>query len=179
MPLNFVRLNHASPERAALERILKEQFPKEEYFSLEDQLALQDRGEVEVNAIYEGKTLLGIMTLRLAQEMVYLFFLAIDRPYQGKGYGQESLRAIKERYPEKAIAVDFELVDHKAANSLQRQRRRKFYEKAGFSETGWGLSYRGVDYEIFCLNQPFRIAKFKALLDSLPIPGFHPQYFQL
>lgn len=179
MSLELLKVDQASKRKKALDEIMRRQFPKEEYLSIDDQLALQKRGEVELWALLEGKTLLGLTTLRKKDEMVYLFFLALDTPYQGKGYGKETLRAIQRRYPDKAITVDFELADENAANHEQRQRRRAFYQKCGFSETGWGLSYLGVDYEIFCMNQPFRIQSFQAMLDPLPIPGFHPQYFQI
>jgi Acetyltransferase (GNAT) family. len=179
MPLEFLRVDHASSDQKQIDRIMKEQFPSEEYLSIDEQLALQDQGEIEVWGLYEEKTLVGLTTLRTTSDVAYLFFLAFDHPYQGKGYGKEAMKEIQERYPEKLIAVDFELADQNAKNNEQRQRRKRFYAACGFTETGWGLSYLGVNYEIAAMNKPFDIARFKAMLNPLPIEGFHPRYFSL
>ena len=179
MPLEFMRVDHAFADQKQIDRIMKEQFPSEEYLSIDEQLALQDQGEIEVWGLYEEKTLVGLTTLRIRSDMAYLFFLALDHPYQGKGYGKEAIRKIREHYPEKTITVDFELADQKANNNEQRQRRKHFYAACGFVETGWGLSYLGVNYEIASMNKPFDIARFQAMLNPLPIKGFNPRSFLL
>lgn len=98
---------------------------------------------------YDNKELIGFATLRTTPEMIYLFFLAFDDPFQGKGYGKEAVHRIGSMYADRAFTVDFELVNEAAENNIQRIRRRKFYLNCGFSETGWGLEYLGVRYEIF------------------------------
>jgi len=70
---------------------MKEQFPSEEYLSIDEQLALQDQGEIEVWGLYEEKTLVGLTTLRTTSDVAYLFFLAFDHPLSRKG--------IRERQP--------------------------------------------------------------------------------
>lgn len=67
------------------------QFPPEEYLSLEKQLELQDKGDVEIWALYADNELVGFATLRISDGMVYLFFLAFDDAFQGKGYGREAV----------------------------------------------------------------------------------------
>lgn len=179
MELHFVRVTRDFSEGERWNGIMLRQFPPEEYLSLEDQLALQDRGEVEIWALYEGGELAGLATLRVTQEMAYLFFLAFDDAYQNRGCGHAALETLRDIYADRAFTVDFELPDSSAANNAQRIRRRNFYRRSGFSETGWGLEYLGVRYEIFCMNRPFQIESFRAMLDRLPVPGFHPQYFKL
>ena len=179
MCLKFIKVNCSFVESKLLDDMMKRQFPPEEYMPLDNQLALQDSGDIEIWALYDLTELVGFTTLRITNDMAYLFFLAFDDAFQGKGYGKEAIAKIRELYTDRAITVDFELVDEKAANNEQRIRRRNFYLKNGFYETGWGLSYLGVDYEIFCMNQPFSIDSFKAMLNKLPIRGFHPQYFRL
>jgi GNAT superfamily N-acetyltransferase len=179
MSLTFLRVRSDSTDRQQIDEIMKRQFPPEEYMSIDHQLLLQDQGEAEIWGLYEDQTLVGLTTLRVTREMAYLFFLAFDTPYQGKGYGQEAIRKIRDLYADKAITVDFELIDPNAKNNAQRKRRRDFYQKCGFVKTDWGLSYLGVNYEIFCLNKPFQIADFQSMLNDLPIVNFHPRYFKL
>jgi len=179
MSLEFIKVNRSFTDSKLLDDIMKRQFPPEEYLSLNDQLALQDSGDIEIWALYDLMELVGFTTLRTTNDMTYLFFLAFDDSFQGKGYGKEALAKIRELYSDTSVTVDFELVDEKAKNNEQRIRRRNFYLKNGFSKTGWGLAYLGVEYEIFCMNQPFSIDSFKAMLNKLPIKGFNPHYFRL
>ena len=69
-------------------------------------------------------------------------------------------RLWKNGYPDSEIAVsgaqqvvDFEMPDEAAANNAQRKRRRRFYLQNGHRPTGHFLSYLGVDYEIFCMEE--------------------------
>jgi 3-hexulose-6-phosphate synthase and related proteins len=179
MGLVFFRVNHNFADCKILEEIMKRQFPPEEYMSLDRLLALQDIGDVEIWALYANKDLIGFTALRTQGNMAYLFFLAFDDIYQGKGYGKEAVRKIRDLYSDKAVTVDFELVDENATNNEQRIRRRNFYLKCGFTETGWGLEYLGVRYEIFCMNRSFHINSFKSMLNELPIKDFCPKYFKL
>lgn len=178
MSVEFLKVNHSFSDSRKLEMIMSRQFPAEEYMSLETQLALQDSGELELWALYFGNDLAGFTTLRTTEDMVYLFFLAFDDGYQGKGLGHETLKKIGEIYSDRAFTVDFEQLDETADNNAQRIRRRNFYLNCGFSETGWGLSYLGVTYEIFCMNKPFQIEQFKVMLDKLPVKDFSPKYFR-
>lgn len=155
MSLEFVRVNRSFSESERLNDMMKRQFPPEEYLSLDNQLALQDLGDIEIWALYDLTELAGFTTLRTTDEMAYLFFLSFDDAFQGKGYGKEAIAKIQELYADKAVTVDFELIDEKAENNEQRIRCRSFYLKNGFLETGWGLAYLVVEYEIFCMNQPF------------------------
>lgn len=179
MSLEFFPVSHDFEDYQELEGILKRQFPPEEYMSLGTLLGLQDKGDVEIWALYANKELAGFTALRIQGTMAYLFFLAFDDRYQGKGYGKEAVKKIGSLYSDKALTVDFELVDGSAANNEQRIRRRCFYLKCGFVETGWGLEYLGVRYEIFCRNGPFHIKSFKSMLNKLPIKDFCPKYFKL
>lgn len=179
MNLDFARVTPGFANSEKLDALMQRQFPPEEYMSLEEQLELQSKGDVEIWALYDHRELVGFTTLRVTDSMAYLFFLAFDDKCQGKGYGSEVIQTLGKLYQEKAVVVDFELVNPSAVNNEQRIRRRNFYLKNGFRKTGWGLAYMGVQYEIFCMNRPFRIDSFKAMLNNLPIRDFSPQYFNV
>ena len=51
--------------------------------------------------------------------------------------------ALKAEYPQKKQVVDFEMLDETAENSRQREKRRNFYLRNGYKETGFFLSYLG------------------------------------
>ena len=69
------------------------------------------------------------------------------------------------------------MLDDSANNSVQRERRRNFYLRNGYKETGFFLSYLGVDYEVFCMDDDFDQETFKAMMKTIQVKGFKPKYF--
>lgn len=69
------------------------------------------------------------------------------------------------------------LLDDAAPNKEQREKRRSFYLRNGYRETGLFLSYLGVDYEVFCMDEYFDIDTFKAMTKTIQVVGFNPRYF--
>lgn len=82
----------------------------------------------------------------------------------------------KEWYPDKTHIVDFEMLDASAPNKAQREKRRNFYLRNGYQETALFLSYLGVDYEVFCMGDRSDTETFKAMMKTIQVDGFTPQY---
>lgn len=56
--------------------------------------------------------------------------------------------------------------DKGALNNPQKK-RRQFYLKNGYKETGLFLSYKGVDYEVFCMSDDFDKEEFKDMMKEI------------
>lgn len=67
--------------------------------------------------------------------------------------------------------------DEQAENYEQRKKRRRFYLRNGYRETGLFLSYFGVDYEVFCMDDDFQEEEFKAMMKTIRVKDFCPAYF--
>lgn len=65
-----------------------------------------------------------------------------------------------------------------APNKEQRAKRCSFYLRNGYRETGLFLSYFGVDYEVFCMDEHFDVDTFKAMMETIQVEGFNPRYFK-
>ena len=128
-------------------------------------------------ALKDGETFVGFMTVMIYESLAYLFFLAIDPSCRSKGYGSRAIETLKAEYPGKKQVVDFEMLDETADNSRQREKRRSFYLRNGYKETGFFLSYLGVDYEVFCMDDDFEPEVFKAMMKTIRVEGFKPKYF--
>lgn len=125
----------------------------------------------------EGK-LVGFMVVQTFKNLCYLFFLAIDSSCRVKGYGSLAIKTLKSLYPEKTQVVDFEMIDESSSNNEQRKKRKSFYLKNGYKETGLFLLYLGVNYELMCnSDSKFDEDEFKQMLESLKIDGFKQRYF--
>jgi len=178
MILKTVRIDKDFCNMEQLERIAEEAFPPKEYRSPSVLIEMAEQsGNIDFLALYDDETFIGYMVVVTHKEMAYLFFLAIDHRYRGMGYGSHAIQKLKERYPKFSHVVDFEMLDDSAPNKEQRIKRKQFYLRNGYRETGLFVSYFGVSYEVVCMGNDFNATLFKETLSTLKIDGFHPRYF--
>jgi len=85
---------------------------------------------------------------------------------------------MKNMYADKYLVVDFEMLDENAPNNEQRKRRKDFYLRNGFKETGRGLRYFGVDYEIMSTGK-FKLQTFRDMLMEHRPGRQGPEYFTI
>ena len=88
-------------------------------------------------------------------KMIFIMFLAVDESLRTKGYGSAILKEIKNRYPDKKIMVSIEPCNDSAPDIEVRKRRKAFYRKNGYSETGYMIKLSGVVQEIMITNGDF------------------------
>lgn len=153
-----------------------EAFPPEEYLA-PSKLVEMTKGNVDFWALSDNGLFVGFMMILTYKNMAYLFFLAIHHALRSKGYGSLSIKTLKSKYPKKKLVVDFEMLDDHADNSEQRKKRRNFYLQNGYKETGFFVSYMGVDYEVFCMDDDFDPDDFKEMMKTIQVDGFDPKYF--
>lgn len=89
------------------------------------------------------------------RKMIFIMFLAVDESLCTKGYGSAILKEIKNRYPDKKIMVSIEPCDDSAPDIEVRKRRKAFYRKNGYGETGYMIKLSGVVQEIMITNGDF------------------------
>ena len=89
------------------------------------------------------------------RKMIFIMFLAVDESLRTKGYGSAILKEIKNRYPDKKIMVSIEPWDDSAPDIEVRKRRKAFYRKNGYGETGYMIKLSGVVQEIMITNGDF------------------------
>ena len=158
-------------------RLAKEAFPPEEYLAPQALVKMAETDHIDFLALSGQDACIGFMAVKIYKDLAYLFFLAIDSNCRSKGYGSRAIETLKAEYPGKKQVVDFEMLDDTAANFEQREKRRKFYLRNGYRETGLFLSYLGVDYEVFCMDEEFEPEVFKAMMRTIRVSGFNPRYF--
>ncbi len=174
------RMNKKSPDLKKAGEIGKASFPRSEYFSPKMILRMR-RFSMELWGLYADGEFVGYMAVRLYEKFAYLMFLCIDPEKRCRGYGSEALAILKGLYPGKQHIVDFEMPDESADNNEQRIRRRNFYLRNGYLETGKVLSYGAGDFEIFCRDPDFDFDLYKKMFSSLSrfVPLFNPKYYDL
>lgn len=140
-----------------------ERIPSERFFSVLTNLKCDILAAYDTEEYFVGFC---VVKPDLKRKIAYIFYLAVVNKIRGMGWGSDIISGIKSRYSNFQIVLDLEQLDKKAENYKQRKRRIKFYEKNGFSRSGIGLSYYGVDYEIMCSTLPFKYEEFISILEE-------------
>lgn len=167
MELTLARLTPESPDIGCFERINTEAFPPSERMSMEELFDFARDTDTEILGLYDEKTPVGFTVLLKNAVCGYVYFLAVDAQMRSKGYGGAALRALREAYPQLQIILDFEEIDEAAENLEQRIRRRKFYLRNGFHETGRYTFMMEDRFEVVCTGGELRADAFRELIAIL------------
>lgn len=157
------------PAPWSLRRLYVESFPKEERFPFLFLKALALTRKSRFLAYYDGDTLAGMSFTIEGKDMVFLLYLAVSPAMQSRGFGTEILSYLKELY-KKPLTLNAEPLDSAAGNAVERERRFVFYERNGFSDTGYELVDSKMTYAVLSDAEVFSAAEYyEALL------GLHPK----
>ena len=88
-------------------------------------------------------------------------FFAVDEKLRSKGYGSTILQEIQKKYPKKKIIISIEPCDENAPDIETRKRRKDFYLRNGYKETGYMIKLLGVVQEIIIANGEFNKTLFR------------------
>ena len=120
-----------------------------------------------LNACYDGEIFCGFYSTLTFGNITHILFLAVDDTRRGCGYGSAILKLISHRYAQNRIILDIEAEDSTASNNEQRIRRKAFYEKNGYTESGIEYRWRGVPYKILIKNGTITEREFDDFWDNL------------
>lgn len=162
-----------------LSTLVKEAFPSKENLILSKFVEMAQNPDFDFLGLYDENLFVGFMAIKKYKKLNYLFFLAIDSVLRSSGYGSRAIKTLVDLYPNTIQIVDLEKLDETANNSIQRQKRRKFYLKNGYKPTNKYLRYLNTDYEILCMQDNFDFDAFKDMLKTIQLEGFNPEYFEL
>ncbi len=121
-------------------------FPREErYLDFEPaikQIEASDSGGTRGELVAFGKDtggkviFVGFVMVLFCGNIVHLYYFAIHEKLRGQKYGEQALNLIRNRYKGRTIWLGVELPDENAENQQQRLRRKRFYYRNGFQDTG-------------------------------------------
>ncbi|MEK2534905.1 GNAT family N-acetyltransferase [Tetragenococcus halophilus] len=123
-------------------------FPKKEqlpFSILKDNVEL---GKASFSGLFSDSQLVGIVYYTRYENLVYIFYFAIDAMNQSKGYGREAMKAIRNYFANDKIILLVEEIRDDAENNEQRKSRKSFYLRNGFVDSGKIMTEGGVRYEM-------------------------------
>ena len=149
--MKSVLIDGSFKEIREIERLYNASFPDDERIPFERLLATCSADRV-MHVYYDGDALVGMTFLFFNDDLIYLSYIAVEETLRDRGYGSQILDLIRENYPEYRIVLDIEEVKPESDNYQERKRRKDFYLRNRYSETGIYYYIYGVDYELLACN---------------------------
>ena len=156
MNVKKVKLGHSD-----VKRIYFESFPKSERMPFPLMVAMSKLWNTDFLGFYEEDTLCGFIYLAHNRKIVFVMFFAVDAALRSKGFGSAILQEIQKKYPTKKIIISIEPCDETAPDIEIRKKRKAFYMRNGYKETGYMIKLAGVVQEIIIANGEFNKSQFK------------------
>lgn len=101
-------------------------------------------------AFYDNENFIGFTYMATLNNIVFIFFLAVDDDVRSKGYGSQILTAIKEKYLNHKIIISINRADYNKKIKLQN-----FLFKNDFSYTGYLMKSGDKEQDIMIANGDF------------------------
>ena len=161
---------HSNPRlRRQAKALYLEAFPKEERLPWWVLYLNARRQGVDLTAFVENGRMVGFTASVTTEEMHFLLFFAVPEDLRGCGYGSAILAQLRRQH--KAVTLNVELLDPKAENFSQRQRRFRFYQRNGFYDTGYHVWEIGGKFRVLATQQVLDVASYRQIFRKLSL-GF-------
>jgi GNAT superfamily N-acetyltransferase len=162
-----MRLVEAKGYKKEIKKLYRSAFPIEERVPLFFLYLKTKDKNIKLYAIVDNDEFIGLMHTVENDNMVYVFFLAINEKMRGKGYGSKALETIKNMYAGSVVTLAIEdTADLDAENYDERIKRLGFYKKNGFSQLHIRINEIGVVYELLGTSNNVTQAQFLELMKS-------------
>ena len=96
----------------------------------------------------EGQDFIGFTIVYPRKSFNWLWYFAVSKELRGKGYGQQILTKLIERYEDQPFVLDMESTTQVCDNLEQRKQRRTFYLRNGFRDTNVYRTYNDITMTI-------------------------------
>lgn len=147
MKLTFKKVTIFSPDIMRVKQLYETSFPPEEKFPFLLMLLKAGGKNAECRSVWHGDEFVGMFYFIMEEDLVYLFYLAVDDSHRGKGYGSCIIKSFKKRFAGKRFFLALEQLDPKADNYSQRVSRHIFYEKNGLRDMHCKLREQNVYFD--------------------------------
>ena len=135
-----------------LKNLYNSAFPADERAPFHLMISRLRKGRAEMLAAFDGEEFIGFAYTVCYEDLVYLFYLAIEEDKRGSGYGSLIIKGIKKKYQGKRIFLAREQLDISAQNYPQRISRHRFYLRNGFKDLPLYIKEASVVYDVMSIG---------------------------
>ena len=135
-----------------LRQLYETAFPQEEQIPWTDLMRLIGEMHLDFTAYFDGDIFVGFTITYPRPSFNWYWYFAVREELRGKGYGQQILTMLKERYRGQTSIFDMESPRQECNNIIQRKRRHAFYLRNGFRDTNVYRTYENVEMTIMMIG---------------------------
>lgn len=149
-------------------------FPKIERHRLSELFRAARKGDSEFLRFSDEGEFIGLAYMIIRSSVAFLLYFAVDDSNRNRGYGSAILEAIRTRYEGKDVVLLIESLHEKCDNMDIRIRRKGFYLRNGFRETGLiQTSFGGeANYDILSSGETFDRKAYQFMLAHYPFKSY-------
>ena len=136
-----------------IKQLYQTAFPEEEQIPWDDLMRLIEEMPLDFTAYYDGEEFIGFTIVYPRKTFNWFWYFAVREELRGKGYGQQILTHLIERYKDRANILDMESPEQPCDNLEQRRKRHAFYLRNGFRDTYVYRTYDGITYTIMMMGE--------------------------
>lgn len=116
--------------------------------------------------IYDDKSYIGMLYTIYFKDIVFLFYLAVEKNQRENGYGSKILNIIKDKFPNKRIILNIEEVTPNCENYSQRLKRQNFYIKNGFKLCDLKTQEGDINYQMMYYHKSVSYEEYSQLIQN-------------
>ena len=174
MCLTEKKVSRHSYDYKDITAFMKRVFPKEELMPMWLLNIMSIKKNYQFSAFYDNDLFIGILFTIEQDDMLFVFYLAINDEIHSKGYGSKLLQILFEKYESKPITLFIESIDPLADNYQQRVKRLAFYERNGFINTGIKTGVKVPFIDILSTDKNLTTQQCKKLVKYTPLKIYPP-----
>ena len=167
MNLTSIDIKENKDIRKAVKKLYKSAFPKYEQAPWPLLVLLTRKSHSKITAYLDGETFCAFTVSSAINDIIFIMFFAVDDALRGQGYGCEVLSKIKRENPDKNVILNIEPITPDAENLEERIKRLAFYEKNGFSDTGFMAREIGGVFSVLSTNGQVDTESYKKVFKDL------------
>lgn len=149
-----------------IKKLYKSAFPLSERAPFRFLASRAKKGKAKFFEIYDKEKFVGLTYIIEYRDTVYVFYLAIAKAMRGQGYGKKILNEIQTRYDNYRISLMIEEVVDNAENIEERKKRKMFYERNGFKNTGFKIKEGSVIYDMLYYGENISADEYMQLMKN-------------
>ena len=159
-------------------RLYRTAFPKIERHPVMELFSASSGGRAEFLRFSENGKFIGLAYMIVSGSVAFLLYLAVDGRKRSMGYGSAMLKAIKKRYDGKDVVLLIESLHEECGNMDIRVRRKGFYLRNGFHDTGFLQRSCGgeANYDILSTAEQFDEEAYGHMLRNYPFKSYLEDY---
>lgn len=167
MNLKAVAVSRKLKEYSQIKGLLRRAFPREEEFPMWLLRVLAIRESVDFLAYYDADSFCGLSYSINSKDLVFVLYLAVNEQIRSRGYGSAILQFLKQKFPDKQLALNIELLEPDSEDYAQRVKRFAFYVKNGFVDTQYQITDHSGTYQILAATDDFSAEAYKSAIKQL------------